>query len=331
VLDPGVRLLKPGESATFAIAFTAREASAPKPVINVEAEEKARRDRVESFLSKLRLETPDPVLNTEFAFAKIRTTESIYETKGGLMHGPGGGAYYAAIWANDQAEYADPFFPFLGDPTANEAAINSFRHFARYMNPDYKPIPSSIIAEGTSFWNGAGDRGDMAMIAYGASRFALAYGDKTTAENLWTLISWCLEYCRRKVNSDGVVASDSDELEGRFPAGKANLNTSSLYFDALNSAVFLGRELNRPEPELRQFAQQAEAVHAAIERYFGARVQGFDAYRYYAGNDVLRAWICTPLTVGIFDRKQGVIQALFSPALWTEDGLASQAGSKTLR
>ena len=143
----------------------------------MDAEEKARRERVDSFLSKLRLETPDPVLNTAFAFAKIRTTESIYETKGGLMHGPGGGAYYAAIWANDQAEYANPFFPFLGDATANESAINSYRHFARYMNPDYKPIPSSIIAEGTSFWNGAGDRGDMAMIAYGASRFALAYGD----------------------------------------------------------------------------------------------------------------------------------------------------------
>jgi len=31
------------------------------------------------------------------------------------MHGPGGGRYYAAIWANDQAEYANPFFPFLGN------------------------------------------------------------------------------------------------------------------------------------------------------------------------------------------------------------------------
>jgi hypothetical protein len=329
VLDAGSKKIRPGESASFAIAFTAREAGTAAPAFDVEVEEAGRRERVESFLSKLRLETPDPVLNTEFAFAKIRTTESIYETKGGLMHGPGGGAYYAAIWANDQAEYANPFFPFLGDATANESAINAFRHFARYMNPDYKPIPSSIIAEGTSFWNGAGDRGDMAMIAYGASRFALAYGDRTTAEGLWKLISWCLEYCRRKVNADGVVASDSDELEGRFPAGKANLNTSSLYYDALNSAVFLGRELKRPEAELHEYAQQAETMHAAIERYFGAKVQGFDAYRYYAGNDVLRAWICTPLTVGIFDRKQSVIQALFSPTLWTEDGLASQAGSKT--
>ncbi len=92
VLDPAVKVLKPGESATFAIVFAAREASASPPIINVEAEEKARRDRVEGILSKLRLETPDPVLNTAFAFAKIRTTESIYETKGGLMHGPGGGA-----------------------------------------------------------------------------------------------------------------------------------------------------------------------------------------------------------------------------------------------
>ena len=35
------------------------------------------------------------------------------------------------------------------------------------------------------------DRGDMAMIAYGASRFALAYGDKSTAKELWPLIEWC--------------------------------------------------------------------------------------------------------------------------------------------
>jgi len=76
------------------------------------------------------------------------------------------------------------------------------------MNDEFKPIPSSIIAEGTSYWNGAGDRGDMAMIAYGAGRFALAYGDRKTGEELWRLISWCLEYCRRKVNANGVVASD---------------------------------------------------------------------------------------------------------------------------
>ena len=69
-------------------------------------------------IEKLVLETPDRILNTSFAFAKIRGTESIYNTKGGYMHGPGGLRYYAAIWANDQAEYINPFFAFLGERSA---------------------------------------------------------------------------------------------------------------------------------------------------------------------------------------------------------------------
>ena len=84
------------------------------------------------------------------------------------------------------------------------------------MNPEYEKIPSSIIAEGIDVWGGAGDRGDAAMVAYGASRYALARGDKAEAEELWPLIEWCLEYCHRNLNDKGVVASDSDELEGRF-------------------------------------------------------------------------------------------------------------------
>jgi hypothetical protein len=118
-------------------------------------------------------------------------------------------------------------------------------------------------------------------------------------------------------------------LEGRFPAGKANLNTSSLYFDALRSAVMLGRDLGQPEAALAVYSEQAKSLEAAIEKYFGANVQGFDTYRYYAGNTALRAWICTPLTVGIEARKQGTIAALFSPELWTPDGLATQSGEKT--
>ena len=58
-------------------------------------------------------------------------------------------------------------------------------------------------------------------------------------------------------------------------------------------------------------------------------MEGFSTYRYYKGNDTLRAWITTPLTVDIFDRKKGTIDALFSSRLWTEDGLASLAGNKT--
>ena len=100
--------------------------------------------------------------------------------------------------------------------------------------------------EGEGFWNGAGDRGDQAMIAYGAGRFALARGERKTAEELWPLIEWCLEYSRRKIDKNGVVASDSDELENRFPSGDANLCTSALYYDALISAAPIPGERIKP-------------------------------------------------------------------------------------
>jgi hypothetical protein len=325
----GLKTIQPGDSAVFAITYQATRAEEPmlKPVVN--DEETARKNRVHEMKANLILETPDKVLNTMFAFAKIRGTESIYDTRGGYMHGPGGLRYYAAIWANDQAEYINPFFAFLGDEIGNKSAMNSFRMFAKYMNPEYKAIPSSIIAEGAGVWQGAKDRGDMAMIAYGAGRFALAYGNVDSAKVLWPLIEWCLEYLKRKVTVDGVVYSDSDELEGRFPAGKANLNTSSLYYDALKSAAYLGRSLGVPVKQTKQYEQEAATLRVNIEKYFGATVDGFATYRYYKGNDTLRAWITTPLTVDLFERKEGTIAALFSPRLWTEDGLASLAGNKT--
>jgi len=326
---PGIYTVKSNESLTFAVLFTGRKISEKVQVVDIEKELDSREEFVNLMFNSLTFVSPDPVLNRMFDFAKIRAMESIYETKGGLVHSPGGASYYAAIWANDQAEYANPFFAYTGYPTAIEAGMVSWRWFAKYMNPEYKPIPSSIIAEGTDFWNGAGDRGDQAMIAYGASRFALALGDRKSAEEIWPLIEWCIEYCKRKINDDGVVASDSDELEGRFPAGKANLCTSSLFYDALISASFLGKELGKPSTLISAYTTMARNLKNNIEKHFGATMDGFETYRYYAGNDVLRSWICIPLTVGIFDRAKGTADALFSPKLWTEQGLLTQAGTKT--
>ena len=328
-IGEGLKTLQPGDSVEFAITYQAVRGTEQPLTVVINHEEQLRKQRVDEILSKLILETPDPILNTMFAFSKIRATESIYNTRGGLMHGPGGLRYYAAIWANDQAEYVNPFFAFLGDEIANRSAMNSYRMFAKYMNPEYKPIPSSIIAEGAGIWQGAGDRGDMAMIAYGAGRYALAYGNIDSAKVLWPLIEWSLEYLKRKINTEGVVWSKSDELENRFPAGNANLNTSSLYYDALRSAIMLGKQLGKPAAQLALYEQQAKDIRANIEKYFGATVEGFKTYRYYKENDTLRAWITTPLIVDIYDRKEGTIAALFSPRLWTEDGLASLAGNKT--
>lgn len=329
IIGGTTRQLQPKEELVFYAAITGYKNGETELKPDIEKELQARKDLIAGFWDNLILETPDPVVNTMFAFAKIRGAESIYDTKGGFMHGPGGESYYAAIWANDQAEYINPFFPYMGYKVGNGSALNSFKHFARFMNPEYKKIPSSIIAEGIDVWGGAGDRGDAAMVAYGASRYALARGDKAEAEELWPLIEWCLEYCRRNLNEQDVVASDSDELEGRFPAGKANLCTSSLYYDALCSAVYLGKDLQKPFSVLADYGKQAKDLRKNMEDYFGAKVEGFDTYQYYEGNDILRSWICIPLTVGIFDRKEGTINALFSPRLWTENGLLTQAGSET--
>lgn len=321
--------LAPGDSVAYYGNVSAYKPTQSIKEYNIDNELNSRRRLVNKFEQNLVFDSPDKVVNEMFAFAKIRAAESIYKTKNGFMHGPGGESYYAAIWANDQAEYVNPFFPYLGYNIGNESALTSYRMFAKYMNPQYKAIPSSIIAEGTDIWNGAGDRGDAAMIAYGASRYVMARGDKKEAIELWKLIEWCLEYCKRNLNKEGVVASNTDELEGRFPSGEANLCTSSLYYDALISSAMLGKELGKPAKQINTYLQEAKKLRQNIDSYFGGMVEGYDTYRYYKGNNVLRSWICIPLTVGITERKQATVDALFSKRLWTENGLLTQAGDNT--
>lgn len=326
--SPETVSLAAGQSFTYGVYIGARQLRKEWQAVEGAEELAARTKLIDGIAGSLRLETPDPVLNSMFSFAKIRAGESIYETKGGLMHSPGGGRYYAAVWTNDQVEYAGPFFPYLGHAPANDATLNALRLYMPFMGPDFQMIPSSIIAEGVDYWEGAGDRGDAAMYAYGASLFALSNGDRAVAEELWPAIQWCLAYCERKKTEHGVIASDSDELENRFPSGNANLSTSCLAYGGYRYAANLARSLGKPE-FAEQYDRNADELHAAIERFFGANVEGYDTYRYYEENDILRSWICLPLTMGITDRKEPTIKALLSPRLWTDDGLPTQAGDQT--
>jgi len=320
------------------IYYLVRKEGEPLPEADFEKEIAARKALAQSLFDELKFECPDHVLSTMFDFSKLRGSDSIIETKGGPMHAPGGGAYYAAIWANDTIEYAGPFYPFVGYAYGNEATLNSMGHFARYMNPQYDPIPSSIIAEGTDIWarrlrddglpDWQGDRGDAAMMAYGCSRFLLALGDKEQALKHWPLIEWSLEFCERRKTSEGVIESASDELEGRFSTGKVNLNTSVLTYGGLLSAADLASELGKNDLATK-YRQRAKDLRAAIKKMFEADVAGFPTYRYHDGCEQLRAWICIPLTMGIFDRKQGTIDALFSPKLWTDNGILTSEGSTT--
>ena len=338
--------LEPGEITFFCCSIQAfAEADEKEIDLDVIEESVCRNDFVDKVANRdLSFECPDKTIQTLFQMSKIRASESIFETQNGLMHAPGGESYYAAMWCNDQAEYVNPFFPFLGYQDGNESAMTTWRCYLKLLNPEYKFLPWSIICGGDDVF-GPFDRGDAAMLAYGASRYCLERGDKEIAQEVWPLIEWCLEYCYRKLNQHGVVASDADELEGRLPAGDANLCTSSLYYDALISAAYLLEELGPsplPSPKwegafpknhnsqslIKNYRKQAKTLRQNIDKFFHATVEGYDTYRYYEGNDVLRSWICIPLTMGIYDRAEGTLEAMFSPQLWTENGMLSQSGDK---
>jgi len=320
--------LKPDESFEFSHDFIGiHEEKSP---INLdEVYPKLEIEKRQAFLremsSNLILETPDPVLNQLFAFSKIRASESIFDSKLGAIHSPGGGRYYVGIWANDQAEYVSPFFPYLGYDLGNESALNTYKAFDSVKSPIYEKIQYAFEVEELKPPS-ALDRGDAAMIAYGASQYALARGDREEAEKIWPLIEWCLEYNHRQLNKDGVVRSESDEMEGRIETGDANLSTSSLYYGGLQNAIYLGSALGKNRSMLNVYTKRLKDLDTAIESYFGARVEGLDTYKYYAAHEYLRHWICLPLVMDINKRNEATVEALFE-RLWTDNGVHVEKNS----
>ncbi len=321
--------LESGGECRIGVCFSARTADREREAADPGEELRSRTERIAELTEPLVLETDDKVLDLMFRFAKIRAGESIFDTRAGLLHSPGGYSYYAATWCNDQIEYAGPWFAFTGDPAGIEASRNACRQYRPFMGPEYHPIPSSIISEGADFWEGAGDRGDAAMYAYGASFFSLISGNRDILDECWPGIEWCIEYCRRMTNADGIVASQSDELEGRFPSGDANLSTSSLYHGGLRYGALAAEALGKRETAAA-WRLRADRLKHAVERHFGATIHGFETYRYFKGNDPLRSWICLPVCMGIDQRKNGTMEALFSKYLWTKDGLLTCEGTSTV-
>ncbi len=319
VAPPQATIL-PGDTLEFAVYFAA--------TLNDESfdayDYKQARAQRDSFLRFVKnnfiLQTPDTVINTLFYFSKIRAAENLFvSSKMGLVHSPGGGNYYVGIWANDQAEYSGPFFPYLGYEPGNRAAYNCYKWYLEHLPKDFEhKITSSYEMDADLTCCGL-DRGDAAMIAYGLSQYLLLRGDPEIARQLWPLLAWTLEYNHRHRNSQGAVLSDTDEMEGRLPTGKANLATSSLYYGALKNAVYLAKALGKNDTA-RLYRKRAEEMAQVIENYFGADIDGLHTYRYFDGNTKLRHWICLPLVMGIENRKEGTLRALFEK-LWTPNGV----------
>lgn len=322
-------VLASGEEYTYYIVICGRVAN-EQPVNLCPADEyRARVRNIERLVTPMKLDTGNATLDTMFRFAKLRAGESVFDTMYGLMHSPGGFSYYAATWCNDQVEYAGPYFAYTGDDDLLEASMNAYRMYMPFMSNKYEPIPSSVIAEGVDYWNGAGDRGDAAMYLYGASRFALTTGRTDYAEELLPAIEWCAEYCRRKINEGGVVASDRDELEGRFPTGTANLCTSTLAYSGYLCAASLERSFCNEE-KAAEYEEIAANLRDSIETYFGANIHGMDTYKYFAECEILRSWICMPLCVGIYDRAAETVKALSSEWLMMPEGMLTAEGCPTI-
>ena len=321
--------LECGEAYTYGIAITGRLANESPIFASAKSELEKRYKKIDRLTDPMQIDSGNEILDTMFTFAKIRSGESVFSTKNGLMHSPGGYSYYAATWCNDQVEYSGPYFAYTGDKDLIEASYNAYKMYMPFMSESYKPIPSSVIAEGVDYWNGAGDRGDAAMYLYGASYFSLTVGDPETARAILPGIRWCAEYCERKRNEFGVIESDSDELEGRFPSGKANLCTNTLCYAGLLAAASLEKEIG--DSDLAQtYLDRASDLKTSIDKYFAREIHGFDTYGYYENCDVLRSWICMPLCVGIYDRAEGTVAALASEHLMTQDGLLTAEGCPTV-
>jgi len=324
--------LKPDESAAFYCVYFAYQNKIPE--FSVSDEISARRAFILKMFNSLRLETPIKELDAQFSHCILRGCESIFETKNGLMHSPGGGNYYVALWTNDQCEYANPFFPFLDYDKAIDQSINCYSLYGNYMDKSDKPMKdkralvTSIISEGTDYWNGAGDRGDGEMYAYGLSRFLLEMSDRKLINRFWDNLVWCLDFALSRKNENGVIASDSDELENRFESGNANLFTSCITYDALGNAAILADEIG-DKVHKEEWLTEQKNLKASIENYFGANVEGYDTYRYYDGNVDLRSWICMPLTVEIFDRADETVKALFSSELYYDGMMRSTSAHDT--
>lgn len=304
----------PGGTLSFAARLQAGMADAPDAAVDVAAERAARRALAEAaWRGPGRLETPEPDLDTAYALQKLHVLECPIETCKGLITHNGSLRYSPGVWANDPVEYSSPVFPFFGDPDLNRASMNMYRIWQNHcLENGTEPFPGSF--EHAALKLVQRDRGDDAMVLYGLSKFLLFQGDRAAAEELWPLVEMSAASVLRHTTAAGIVASKTDEMEGRYPTGDANLSTSALAYGGYRLAARLAAASGKPNAA--DFDRRADRLRQAVDACFGARVEGFETYRYYQGNTTLRGWILLPLAMGITERRDATVAALTSDRLW---------------
>jgi hypothetical protein len=307
--------VEPGGTLSFTVTLQGKKIAAPDGVPDVVRERQERLDMANwAWKGPGRLETPDPALDLAFALQKFHILECPAETWKGTITHNGSLRYSPGVWANDPVEYSSPVFPFFGDDKLNDASLNMYRIWMDYCREHgIKPFPGSF--EHAALKLVQQERGDDAMVLYGLSKFLLFLGDPKAVAEMWPLIEFSAQSVQSHLTKDGIIASETDEMEGRYPTGDANLSTSSLAYAGYRQAAHLARDLGKKSVEI-DFNKRADALRKAIETYFGAEIEGFKTYRYFKENTTLRGWILLPIAMGINERQEATIAALLSDKLW---------------
>ena len=294
--------LAPGESFVFPQGLQCKLATDPDiqlDVVLIGAEDRARRALAEAaYRGPGRLETPDPMLDLAFALQKFHILECPIDTYKGVIATNGSLRYSPGIWANDPVEYSSPIFPFFGNAQLNEAGLNMYRIWQTHCQEvGIDPFPGSF--EHPELRLVQRHRGDNAMLLYAVPKFLMFLGDRKAAEELWPLVQFSATSVEEHKTADGVIASRTDEMEGRYPTGTANLSTSALAYGGYRHAARLADALGKTATA-KEFDKRADALHEAIESYF----------------TTLRGWILLPLAMDITERQQPTVDALISDKLW---------------
>lgn len=259
----------------------------------------------------------DPTLEALVYFAKIRTSEAIFNAPTlGLVHSPGGRMFYCGVWCNDQAEYASPVFPILHSPGSlqREAMEQSIRVLTQYFDTATGQIPYSVEIDGG--YIGRLDRGDAAMFALGASQYLLAADDPSFSQEFFPAISLACEIICDRIAShpDGILPSQSDELEGRFPTGDANLSVNCLAILALEFASKAAHHLDDTRTS-RKYLEMTKNLRNSVHEYF----RNFEPWQYDYFHDCpdVRGWICLTALAGLPNGNDALAYALTH--LWSSD------------
>lgn len=309
------------------------------------------------------LQCPDEPLMQWVQFAKIRSAEAVFDAPTlGLVHSPGGKMFYCGVWCNDQAEYAAPVYPYCMAPNSRGryAMAHSLAVLADHFDMVAHQIPYSIEIDGG--YIGRLDRGDAAMFALGASQFLMAcfdyHDNPSSSSSTSSMSSRFLTYKDNKdivrplipcvlfaadmlvdkmqQSPEGIVPSQSDELEGRYPTGDANLSTNCLAICALQAvselltllsstdlngsatmSVLSTAERLKYGRQSETYNQWAKQLRANVDAHFATYAPW--KYDYFADCGVARGWICLSEMAKLSQGKSALRHAL--TGLWARTGV----------